>query len=129
MAGKYNIENVLIQVRAKLLENGIKLWLPPYYVEDIGSVDAELEVSVYFFFFFLWKVIVILCWHSISSKRVFMGFFLSFSFFFFEQNLAQNMSAEIGNVPYECCLAAVNELQTNAIDKLRSNKEFQETGK
>lgn len=59
MAGKYNIENVLIQVRAKLLENGIKLWLPPYYVEDIGSVDAELEVSVISFLFL--RVIVILC--------------------------------------------------------------------
>lgn len=46
MAGNYNIENVLIQARAKLLENGIKLWLPPYYVEGIGAVDAELEVSV-----------------------------------------------------------------------------------
>lgn len=45
MASTCNIENVLIQVRAKLQENGVKLWLEPYYIDGIGPVDAELEVK------------------------------------------------------------------------------------
>lgn len=44
--GDLRIENVLIQVRGKLNEEGIKLWLSPYYEEGIGSNDAELEVSI-----------------------------------------------------------------------------------
>lgn len=44
MASKCNIENVFIQVRAKLQENGVKLWLEPYYIDGIGPVDTELEV-------------------------------------------------------------------------------------
>lgn len=43
--GDLRIENVLIQVRAKLNEDTIKLWLSPYYEEGIGSNDAELEVK------------------------------------------------------------------------------------
>lgn len=51
-----SIENVLIQVRAKLQENGIKLWLSPYYSNDIGPIDSELEVSSsYALFFFCSK--------------------------------------------------------------------------
>lgn len=45
MAISLPIENVLIQVRAKLQSEHIKLWLPPYYEEGIGPVDSELEVS------------------------------------------------------------------------------------
>lgn len=44
MAISLPIENILIQVRAKLQNEQIKLWLPPYYEEGIGPVDAELEV-------------------------------------------------------------------------------------
>lgn len=39
-----SIENCLIQVRACLQEEGIKLWLEPYYSEGIGPNDTELEV-------------------------------------------------------------------------------------
>lgn len=39
-----SIENCLIQVRACLQSENIKLWLEPYYVQGIGPVDAELEV-------------------------------------------------------------------------------------
>lgn len=46
MSSKYNIENILIQVRVRLQENGVKLWMVPYYIEGIGPVDVELEVSV-----------------------------------------------------------------------------------
>lgn len=46
MADKLNIENVLVQIRARLLQNGIKLWLAPYYIENIGPVDSEMKVSI-----------------------------------------------------------------------------------
>lgn len=48
MSGDLRIENILIQVRSKLQENGIKLWLSPYYDEGIGSVDDEIEVMILF---------------------------------------------------------------------------------
>lgn len=46
MSTNLRIENVLIQVKSKLLEkdNRISLWLRPYYVEGIGPVDEEIEV-------------------------------------------------------------------------------------
>lgn len=40
-----SIENCLIQVRAQLQTEGIKLWLAPYYLDGIGPVDVELEVK------------------------------------------------------------------------------------
>lgn len=57
MAISLPIENILIQVRAKLQNEQIKLWLPPYYEEGIGPIDSELEVCAslavkYFFFTF-----------------------------------------------------------------------------
>lgn len=45
MSADLRVENILIQVRCKLQETGVKLWLQPYYAEGIGSIDAELEVS------------------------------------------------------------------------------------
>lgn len=47
-----SIESILIQVRAKLQENGIKLWLTPYYSNEVGPNDTELEVSLLIAFFF-----------------------------------------------------------------------------
>ncbi|XP_055914257.1 NEDD8 ultimate buster 1 [Eupeodes corollae] len=38
-----HIDNIIIQVRARLQEQQIKLWLGPYYYEDIGVVESELE--------------------------------------------------------------------------------------
>lgn len=46
MANGLSIDNCLIQVRSRLQEEGIKLWLEPYYVQGIGPNDTELEVSV-----------------------------------------------------------------------------------
>lgn len=48
MAISLPIENILIQVRAKLQNEQIKLWLPPYYEEGIGPIDSELEVWHFF---------------------------------------------------------------------------------
>lgn len=33
------------------------------------------------------------------------------------------------NIPYDYCLSAVNELQANAIEKLKSRDTFKDTGK
>lgn len=45
MANSLSIDNCLIQVRARLQDQGIKLWLEPYYIEGIGPIDSELEVK------------------------------------------------------------------------------------
>lgn len=37
--------------------------------------------------------------------------------------------SQILSIPSEYCLAAINELQTNAIDKLRAREDFAKTGK
>lgn len=39
------IDNIIIQVRARLQMLGIKLWLEPYYYEGVGCVEEEIEVS------------------------------------------------------------------------------------
>lgn len=39
------IDNCLIQVRACLQGENIKLWLEPYYMQSIGPVDEEMEVT------------------------------------------------------------------------------------
>lgn len=44
MANGLSIDNCLIQVRSRLQDEGIKLWLEPYYIQGIGPVDAEMEV-------------------------------------------------------------------------------------
>lgn len=101
-----SIENCLIQVRARLQEEGIKLWLEPYYFEGIGAVDAELEVKKF---------------------RLFSSNCYEMNFFIILQRLALTLGETL-NLPHAYCLAAVNELQTNAVDKLKSRELFRETG-
>lgn len=36
---------------------------------------------------------------------------------------------QILNIPYDYCLAAITELQTSALDKLKARDEFAQTGK
>ncbi|XP_030080831.1 NEDD8 ultimate buster 1 [Drosophila hydei] len=38
------VENNLVQLRARLQERGVKLWESPYYVENVGSSDSAVEV-------------------------------------------------------------------------------------
>lgn len=38
------IDNIIIQVRARLQAQGIKLWLDPYYYDEVGCVEDEIEV-------------------------------------------------------------------------------------
>lgn len=38
------IDNIIIQVRARLQTMGIKLWLEPYYYDEVGCVEEEIEV-------------------------------------------------------------------------------------
>ena len=40
------IDNIIIQVRARLQLLGIKLWLEPYYYDEVGCVEEEIDVSV-----------------------------------------------------------------------------------
>lgn len=44
MTNSLSIDNCLIQVRSCLQDQGIKLWVEPYYQQGIGPVDLELEV-------------------------------------------------------------------------------------
>ncbi|XP_065364111.1 NEDD8 ultimate buster 1-like [Calliphora vicina] len=37
------IDNIIIQVRARLQLLGIKLWLEPYYYDGVGCVEEEIE--------------------------------------------------------------------------------------
>ncbi|KAH8344627.1 hypothetical protein KR067_001670 [Drosophila pandora] len=37
------IDNIFIQVRARLRSEGIKLWEEPYYSEDLGCIEAAME--------------------------------------------------------------------------------------
>lgn len=47
MASNISIDNCFIQVRSSLQEEGIKLWLEPYYIEGIGPIESELEVNYF----------------------------------------------------------------------------------
>ncbi|XP_017056314.1 NEDD8 ultimate buster 1 [Drosophila ficusphila] len=38
-----HLDNILIQVRARLQSEGVKLWEEPYYSEDLGSIEGALE--------------------------------------------------------------------------------------
>lgn len=40
------IDNIIIQVRARLQSMGIKLWLEPYYYDEVGCVEDEIEVNI-----------------------------------------------------------------------------------
>lgn len=48
-------------------------------------------------------------------------------FFLCSQNLASNFSDTL-NIKYDYCLAALNELQNHALDKLKSNEELRNEG-
>lgn len=37
-------EDELMQIRGKLREDKIKLWLEPYYIQTKGSVQEEIKV-------------------------------------------------------------------------------------
>lgn len=39
------IEDVCMQVKDKLQKEGVKLWLPPYYVENKGRSEDVMQVS------------------------------------------------------------------------------------
>lgn len=53
--------------------------------------------------------------------------FNEFVSFVFPQNLASRLCETI-NVTHGYCVAALNELQTNAVDKLKARDLFRESG-
>ncbi|XP_053947894.1 NEDD8 ultimate buster 1-like [Anastrepha ludens] len=38
-----HIDNIIIQVRARLQQLGIKLWEEPFYYSDIGGIESEID--------------------------------------------------------------------------------------
>lgn len=84
MSGSLQIENILVQVRSRLQDGGVKLWIEPYYVEGFGPVDSELEVSVFFQF---WMKIsdVMVQWRmeELPTRRWPFFFLLLLIFFLF----------------------------------------------
>lgn len=65
-----------------------------------------------------------------SPFALFRQFFCFFFFVFFSQlqKLTSNM-CQILNIPYDYCSAAITELQTSALDKLKARDEFAQTGR
>lgn len=113
MAISLSIDNCLIQVRSSLQGENIKLWVQPYYVEGIGPIDSELEVNISN------KLKI----STYFGNAIFIFIFLLFAV----QSLAGRLSSTL-NIPYNYCLSAINELQSNAIDKLKARDLFKDTG-
>jgi hypothetical protein len=44
MNSELKTEGILIQIRQKLNEDHVKLWLPPYFSEDGVTCDEEIQV-------------------------------------------------------------------------------------
>ena len=47
MSSDLKAEGILIQIKEKLNEENVKLWLPPYYTEDGESCDEEMQVRIF----------------------------------------------------------------------------------
>uniref|UniRef100_A0A336ME18 CSON014235 protein n=1 Tax=Culicoides sonorensis TaxID=179676 RepID=A0A336ME18_CULSO len=84
MSNHHSIDDVITQVRAKLQQDGVKLWEPPYYIEP-ESQDDELE------------------------------------------ELGRTYSLLLG-ISAPMCIAAVKELQSNALEKIAAKARFNATG-
>jgi hypothetical protein len=46
MSSELKTEGIHIQIREKLNEEHVKLWLPPYYSEDGGTCEEEIQVRL-----------------------------------------------------------------------------------
>jgi hypothetical protein len=46
MSSELKIEGIHIQIREKLNEDHVKLWLPPYYTEDGVTCEEEIQVRL-----------------------------------------------------------------------------------
>jgi hypothetical protein len=46
MNSDLKIEGIRIQIREKLNEDNVKLWLPPYITEDGGTCEEEMQVRL-----------------------------------------------------------------------------------
>lgn len=44
MSSELKIEGIRMQIREKLNEDHVKLWLPPYYTEDGITCEEEIQV-------------------------------------------------------------------------------------
>jgi hypothetical protein len=46
MSSELKTEGIRIQIREKLNEDNVRLWLPPYYSEDGVTCDGEIQVRL-----------------------------------------------------------------------------------
>jgi hypothetical protein len=46
MSAALKIEGILMQIREKLKEDHVKLWLPPYCTEDGVTCEEEIHVTL-----------------------------------------------------------------------------------
>ena len=46
MSSELKTEGIRIQIREKLNEEHVKLWLPPYYSEDGVTCEEEIQVRL-----------------------------------------------------------------------------------
>jgi hypothetical protein len=46
MSAELKIEGILMQIREKLNEDHVQLWLPPYYTEDGVTCEEEIQVRL-----------------------------------------------------------------------------------
>lgn len=46
MSTELKTEGIRIQIREKLNEDHVKLWLPPYYSEDGVTCEEEIQVRL-----------------------------------------------------------------------------------
>jgi hypothetical protein len=44
MSSDLRSEGILMQIREKLNEDHVKLWLPPFLMEDGGTCEEEMQV-------------------------------------------------------------------------------------
>lgn len=44
MSAQLKTEDILLQIRSKLQSDDIKLWLEPYYFDELGSSEEQIKV-------------------------------------------------------------------------------------
>lgn len=103
MCDHLHLSDKLARVRDKLTAEKVQLWTPPYYVTGIGPSDSDLQVKI--------------------RNRNYSNNNMSFIF----QALAERFSTPLG-LSRDCCLCALTELQSAALENLDSRTLFQDSG-
>lgn len=95
------------------------------FIFSFVPFDSSIYFNLFHFFFNLFNFFFI---SQLFSSSFFLNFFFNFFHFYSPpQSMAARISQRV-NIPYDYCLSAVNELQANAIEKLKSRDTFKDTG-